>query len=215
MKRTFVVFEGIDGSGTSTQALLLQSTLTKAGLRVFLTSEPTTGPVGQLIRQIIGKRVFVSDRAHIVDAMLAYLFVADRFDHLHNDVDGIFKKLENGYVVISTRYYLSSYAYNPHSAHDFELVKGINQQFPMADITFYLDCPVEEAMQRIATSGRSPDRNENKDNLIRVQQNYERALREYKGPLFRINALLSAQEQHQQIAEVVLKFLEGGKQQCR
>lgn len=212
VKGLFVVFEGIDGSGTSTQASLLHSSLTRSGIRTTLTSEPTNGPIGHLIRQIIGKRLYVSKDQETVDVELAYLFAADRFDHLHNEVDGILGKLADGYVVISTRYYLSSYAYNAHTEKEFELVRVLNQDFPMADITFYLDCPLNEAIRRIVSSGRSPDRNENEHTLARVQKNYERALAEYKGRVFRVNALLPKERQHQNILVTVLENLEGGEE---
>jgi dTMP kinase len=211
----FVVFEGIDGSGTTTQASLLHSSLINNGIRASLTSEPTNGPIGNLIRQIIGKRLHVSANQTTVDLELAYLFAADRFDHIYNDVDGILKRLSGGYVVISTRYYLSSYAYNAPTDEDFELIRRLNQGFPKADLTFYLECPINEALRRIAIAGRPPDQNENEYTLVRVQQNYERALAECNERLFRFNALSSKEQLHQDILSIVWQRFRGGEDAIR
>lgn len=207
----FVVFEGIDGSGTSTQAALLHASLVRSGHKASITSEPTSGPIGHLIREIITKRVHVSNDQEVVDRELAYLFAADRFDHLHNDVDGIIARLARGYVSVSTRYYLSSFAYNAHKQEDFDLVKMLNKNFPMPDLTFYLDCPLNEAMRRITADGRGPDRNENLNNLSRVKQNYERALAQYAGQCLVLDATQGTSMLHEQIVQIVMEKLGANK----
>lgn len=199
----FIVFEGIDGSGTSTQAALLHSALISRHERATLTSEPTSGPIGHLIRQINTRRTHVSDQQSVVDTALAYLFAADRFDHLHNDVDGILGRLRDGYTVISTRYYLSSFAYNAHSEADFALVSTLNARFPQPDLTFYLDCPLEESLRRIQRQGRGPDRQETAENLKRVSSNYERALAAYNGRLVRCDATLPPARVHELVMHAV------------
>ena len=108
-KNLFIAFEGIDGSGKSTQVKLLTDSLKKAGHKVYSTFEPTDSPIGSVIRNIFKHRIEADHR------VIAGLFVADRLDHLLNKTDGILKKLEEGYTVITDRYYFSSYAY--HGTH--------------------------------------------------------------------------------------------------
>ena len=198
MKRKFIVFEGIDGSGTSTLAVMLQDLFIRHNLKSVLTSEPTIGPIGSMIRQILFERVFVSKEQKKREQVLAHLFAADRTDHLYNDKDGIIQHLENGAHVICTRYTLSSYAYHSFS-DDFQKTHDLNKNFPEPDILFYLDCPVECAMERISKT-RIADINENRENLERVKENYEAAIKKYDIKCIRLNA---ANTPEQVFSEVV------------
>ncbi len=105
-KAPFIVFEGIDGSGKSTQISYLKERIEQSGTRCYVTREPSDGPIGCLIRQYLAGRMQADESA------LAALFVADRLDHLTNPIDGLAAKTEAGIAVISDRYYLSNYAYN-------------------------------------------------------------------------------------------------------
>src|SRR5436305_1829730 len=105
----FIALEGIDGSGKSTQLKRLSEKLTSTGHKVYATFEPTDGPIGSVIRNIFRGRMNADHKT------IAGLFVADRLDHLLNEVNGIIKKLHEGYTVITDRYYFSSYAY--HGTH--------------------------------------------------------------------------------------------------
>ena len=105
-KGNFIAFEGIDGSGKSTQIGLLAERLKKEGIRCYTTMEPTNGPIGSLIRQVMTGRIRMDNKA------IAGLFAADRLDHLLNEVDGIAAKMEGGMTVLADRYYFSSYAYH-------------------------------------------------------------------------------------------------------
>ena len=101
----FVVYEGIDGSGTTTQAARLASYLRGRGVPVCETSEPTRGPFGAVIRQALEGRLEVDERA------LAVAFAADRYDHLFSTDRGIVDRLKAGTWVICDRYVLSSLVY--------------------------------------------------------------------------------------------------------
>ena len=103
-KGKFIALEGIDGSGKSTQIQYLAERLKEREIRCYTTFEPTYSPIGAVIHQILSGRVKTDNRA------LAALFVADRMDHLLNEVNGIAPMLEEGITVISDRYYFSSYA---------------------------------------------------------------------------------------------------------
>ena len=110
-KNLFLAFEGIDGSGKSTQSKLLAEKLKEKGLNVYHTTEPTDSPIGAMIRKIFRHEMEADHRT------IAGLYVADRLDHLTNSKNGLIKKLEEGYIVISDRYYFSSYAYQLPQLH--------------------------------------------------------------------------------------------------
>ena len=149
-KGSFIVFEGIDGSGSSTQARILYEKILSSNMqKVSLTSEPTNGPIGQTIRSIMQGRIVTCITDEMDDRLLAYLFAADRHDHLYNSVNGIVEKLERNFTVISTRYYLSSLAYHVGNSIDYSFVYDLNKNFPLPDITFYIDCPVDVSIERL------------------------------------------------------------------
>lgn len=168
----FIAFEGIDGSGKSTQAKLLAEHLAAAGYKVYLTFEPTDSEMGKLIRKIF------SGERPADEHVIAALFAADRLDHILNTTNGIKKKLEEGYIVICDRYYLSSYAY--HSVHvDMDWVIQLNSvsaQQLKPDFCFFIDVDVETSMQRIADSRTSTELYETSDNLRKVRENYFKAM---------------------------------------
>lgn len=101
----FLAFEGIDGSGKSTQAQRLLARLQARGVRCRGTQEPSDGPVGAMLRQILTGRMAADGR------VIAGLFTADRLDHLVNPRDGILEQVRSGVTVVTDRYYFSSYAY--------------------------------------------------------------------------------------------------------
>jgi dTMP kinase len=149
-KNLFIAFEGIDGSGKSTQLKLLAERLKAEGHKVYTTFEPTDSPIGKMIRDIFSHKMEADHR------VIAGLFVADRLHHLLNKTDGILKKLEEGYTVITDRYYFSSYAY--HGTHmDMDWVIDANSQSAnllRPDLNIYIDISPEISMSRI-TKGRS------------------------------------------------------------
>ncbi|WP_078146184.1 dTMP kinase [Exiguobacterium sp. HVEsp1] len=204
MDSLFIVFEGIDGSGTSTQARLLKDYFINKSMKAIVTSEPSEGPVGNLIRQAMKQRTFFTNDKQHFDQQMAYLFSADRHDHLYNDVDGVFKKMEDGFQVISTRYFFSSYAYHSDTPEDLELVKTLNAKFPNPDIVIYIDNPVDISLKRI--SQRSvQDIYENEEKLKKVKARYEQIFSEYQGTMLKVSGNLGLAETHKEIVD----FLEG------
>jgi dTMP kinase len=149
VKKLFIVFEGIDGSGKTTQAELLKNSLLLAGNQAVLSPEPSNGVIGNLIRQALKQKIIFSQDRDLFDRQLAYLFAADRHDHLYNDVDGVFKLIKDNYHVISTRYYFSSLAYNCDTTEQFDFIRKLNDRFPNPDLTIYLDIPIEESLARL------------------------------------------------------------------
>lgn len=194
----FIVFEGLDGSGTSTQASMLEKALQAAGQKVMLTCEPSSGPVGNLIRQAFKGRVnFQADKEKF-DRQMAYLFAADRYDHLYNDVDGVIPMLARGMTVISTRYYFSSFAYHCSKDEHWGLVRRLNQDFPAPDLLVYLRNPVNESVKRLSNRP-TLDRYETADKLTIVSQNYERIYAEFTGRKIALNATQNENKIHASI----------------
>lgn len=204
MKPMFIVFEGIDGSGTSTQAQLLAKYLEGVGHPAMVTTEPSTGPVGNLIRQGMKRRVLFTDDKEKFDHQMAYLFAADRHDHLHNDVDGVFKLISEGFSVISTRYYFSSFAYHCENREDFEFVKSLNNKFPEPDIVIYLDNPIQVSIKRMENRSHQ-DVYENEDKLTNVKNNYYKIFNEYGGRFLQVRADLPEGEVHNSIIQYLME----------
>lgn len=169
----------------------------------MLTCEPSTGPVGNLIRTAFKGRVQFQANAQEFDKQMAYLFAADRFDHLYNDVDGVVKAIEKGISVISTRYYFSSYAYHCTQESDWDLVRRLNQDFPLPDLLVYLRNPVTESLRRLEQR-TTLDSYEKADKLAVVAKNYERILAEYTGR----KLILDATQPPVKIHEAIYRELE-------
>ncbi len=167
----FIVFEGIDGSGKSTQVERLAKRLKPGRRRVHTTFEPTEGPIGSLIRQML-KGTLASDQRTI-----ATLFAADRTDHLVNSKNGIAAKVQNGAVVLCDRYYFSSYAY--HAPHvDMEWViqtNAVNAGILRPDLTIFIDVDPEKCFNRIAASRKQFELYENVEMLKKVREFYFKA----------------------------------------
>lgn len=175
-KNLFLAFEGIDGSGKSTQVKLLADKLSAAGHNVYTTCEPTDGPIGKMIRDIFNHRMEADQRT------IAALFVADRLEHLLNKRDGIMKKMEEGFTVITDRYYFSSYAY--HSVHvDMDWVIESNKQSAQLlrpDLNIYIDIAPEVSMERIKKGRDSVEMYETLENQKKVYAKYAEAFEREK-----------------------------------
>jgi dTMP kinase len=170
----FFVFEGLDGSGQTTQAKLLVQWLRKLAIRADYTKEPTTGPVGEVLRSVLGRRLVLPAADAVPDDVtMALLFAADRAHHLQSQ---IVPKLRQGVHVVSDRYVLSSLAYQSGTV-GYDWVRSINRHIERPDVTFYLEVQPATAMQRIAARGASRDLYEDRDRLERVARAYAEAIR--------------------------------------
>lgn len=204
-KKSFIVFEGIDCSGKSTQASLLRDYLISRGSKAVISPEPSSGPIGNLIRETLKQRIiFTSDRQKF-DEQMAYLFAADRHDHLYNDRDGVFKLIDDGFNVITTRYHFSSLAYNSHTPEQFNLTKKLNENFPNPNLVIYLDLPVELSLARLEERSLK-EVYENKDKLIAVSKNYQNIFNHYDGLLLKVNGGEDTYEIHKKIVNFILNL---------
>lgn len=175
----FIVVEGIDGSGSTTHTKLLGKALRQRGLSVVETCEPSPGPIGALIRQVLQRRLFVADatgpRAFAWSTM-ALLFAADRMDHLDST---IVPALREGKVVLSDRYDLSSLAYQSVTAPNGDKVvpwiRELNAAALRPDLTIVIDVPVEVAEERRRSRGGVEEMFESRDLQTRLCSVYREA----------------------------------------
>ena len=138
----FIVFEGLDGSGKSTQAAILADRLYHDGHAVWLTAEPTEQEIGRHIRAIL------QGEYRVPPETLAVLYAGDRFEHLYRPQSGIMAHCgEIGEWVVCCRYIFSSLAYQGLTC-DETLVANLNRDFPLPAHLIYLDLSPEESRQR-------------------------------------------------------------------
>ena len=161
----FIVFEGLDGAGTSTQIELLAGHLRNRGIDAAVTREPTDGVVGRLIRRVLRKEV------ELPPAALALLFAADRVDHLEGP-NGVRVALDGGQWILSDRYVLSSVAYQAADGLDAAWVAEVNRAAIAPDLTIFIAATPETCMQRIAARGGRPERFETLERLHEVDRQF-------------------------------------------
>ena len=152
MTPKFIVFEGIDGAGKTTQIKLLRDALASRGIECYVTAEPTDMPSGKKIREAL------SGRVQVTCAQMADMFAADRVIHNKDSEQGIDVTLESGRTVISDRYYYSSLAYQGAEL-GFETVARLNLENPdirMPDICIFLDLSPEKSLERIGKRADTP-----------------------------------------------------------
>jgi len=164
----FIVLEGIDGSGTTTQLGLLERHLQGRGRRVHPTREPSTGPVGRLLREILLGGHRLPDGAPADGLAMALLFAADRRDHLSREIE---PALAAGIDVVSDRYLLSSLAYQAQEA-ERDWVATLARDLRAPDLTLLLDLPVAAAAARRRAAGRADERYDADDVQARVAARY-------------------------------------------
>jgi len=173
----FIVFEGIDGSGKSTQIKQISKRLKTFDYTVYSTFEPTDGPIGSLIRQMLSGKLATDQRT------IASLFAADRTDHLVNIENGIRHKVDQGAVVLCDRYYFSSYAYHAQYV-DMEWVihaNSLNAEILRPDLTIFIDVDPKICFERIKNSRSSFEMYEKIDIMKKVRANYFKAFDALKG----------------------------------
>lgn len=170
----FVVIEGLDGAGSTTQARLLKEWFESEGMPTLLTSEPSDGPIGELIRRTL--RGELGGLLSKDEATLALAFAADRLDHLNKEV---LPALAKGRIVVCDRYYLSSYAYQSTGA-DLQWLKAINAKALRPDITIFMDVPPAVCLERIKKQGRHLELYEELPKLEEVKTRYLKTIQDLR-----------------------------------
>jgi len=157
----FIVLEGIDGTGKSTQARRLGEWFKEQGREVVLSREPTDGPWGRKLREsAAGGRLSPEDE-------LRY-FLNDRRQHVEEVIS---PALASGKVVILDRYYFSTMAYQGARGFDPREIRRLNEEFaPVPDLLIILDLPVEDAHRRIGGRGDTANEFEKRESLERCRE---------------------------------------------
>ncbi len=184
----FVVLEGVDGSGTTTQLEAVRSALSARGLEVVATREPTTGPVGRFLRTALEKKLLDAEGAPLaLDwAAMALLFAADRVDHVEREIR---PALARGAWVLSDRYDLSSVVYqsltSPEGDGAIEWLRRINERAVRPDLTIVLDVDSEVAAERRRQRGGAEELYERAELQRRLGEGYREATTHFPGEAIR------------------------------
>lgn len=168
--KNFFVFEGIDGSGTSTQIKLLAEN-DKSG-KIVTTAEPTANETGKFLRKMLAGDFSVDPKT------AAYLFAADRCEHIYGK-NGVLEQTKAGKIVVSDRYIFSSLAYQSVSCGD-ELPRLVNSPFPLPEILFYFYIDPEISLKRVEARGEAKEIYEKIDYQKKTAELYEKVICEYE-----------------------------------
>lgn len=174
-KGKFIVFEGTDGSGKSTQMKMLAHYLGEHDVPCVCTHEPTESPFGALVHACMSGRVETGEYT------IAAMFAADRLDHIQNPVDGMLAKIEAGITVLCDRYYFSSFAYNGGLV-PLAWVEELNRpamELLRPDLVLYIDLPPEQGMARVARRGER-ERYETLERQICTRNKFFEVFERYK-----------------------------------
>lgn len=178
----FIVFEGLDGCGKTFHCRNLTEYLNLSQIETVQTCEPTTDPMGKLLRTYLKGELQTSEEG------VAGLFLADRIDHITKE-GGLLDLLNSGVNVVCDRYYLSSIAYNAQDRSP-EWVYDLNKpamDLLMPDLVIFLDIPAFKE-DRLIGRNNTKEIYENKEYQAKVKERYESAIKLHKGALVRISS---------------------------
>lgn len=189
----FIVFEGIDGAGTSTQLEIISK---KMGEQIWTTAEPTSSPIGKLIRD------FLKGNFSLTENTVTRLFAADREEHIYGE-NGIISHLKQGKKVFCDRYFFSTFAYQTSP-----IMKEQNKAFPFPQHLFFFDIKPEISLTRIQTR-KEREIYEKQEILAKTYQRYLEAIEAGKREepdmkVHIINAEKSIEEIHREIMNILL-----------
>ena len=167
--KNFIVFEGIDGAGTSTQ---IKKLVESDPQKYIATAEPTSGPTGKFLRQMLAGDFKVDERTN------AYLFAADRCQHIFGQ-GGVKELCDSGKIVVSDRYFFSSLAYQSVSC-GLELPMLLNSPFPLPEYLFFFDINPEVSLARVNARNESKEIYENIEAQKKIAALYEKVISMYE-----------------------------------
>ena len=168
--KKFIVIEGLDGSGQTTQVELIKEYLEKKGFGAIATKEPTPEvPIGTLIREILTKKYAVDP------CTLQLLICTDRSEHVKKVIN---PSLEQGKWVISDRYFYSTMAYGSMDC-DMDWLISINEKFPKPDLVVFIDTSPVTCLERIDENRPGREFFEEEDKLIKIRENYNKVFKKF------------------------------------
>ena len=167
--KNFVVFEGIDGAGTSTQ---IKKLVEKAPEKYIATAEPTALPTGKFLRRMLSGEFKVDEKTN------AYLFAADRCEHIFGK-GGVKELCESGKTVVSDRYFFSSLAYQSVSC-GLDLPMLLNSPFPLPEYLFFFEINPEISLARVNKRNGQKEIYENLDAQKKIAALYEQIITMYE-----------------------------------
>ena len=193
-KGIFLVIEGLDGSGKTTQATILARRLSQSH-NAMLTAEPSRGKIGTFIRN----RILYGEKRPPTDVE-ALLFAADRIEHVENEIK---PALAQGQLVISDRYVYSSLAYQGAAGLSLEWIEKVNEHALKPDLAVFIDVDPKTVMRRL-----KPRKSvmENLETQQKVRDVYLKFVA--KGKLVRLDGNRAKNEVADALSKIVLKFLE-------
>jgi dTMP kinase len=192
----FIVLEGLDGSGISTQSTLLESYLRKQGYKTLLTKEPTTGLIGGMIREALKEDWSTSFKS------LQLLFCADRARHLEDEIEPAMAK---GRVVVCDRYFFSTLAYGFAAGVDSHWLFNINRIFRLPDLTIFLDISPDISFSRIENGREKRELFEKREALGKVRKAYLNLAKRFKFKI--VNGEQETDEISKEVQGIVERFL--------
>ncbi len=167
IQKNFWVLEGLDGAGTTTQLKNLEKYLSSKGQKIHCTAEPTIYETGKFIRKVL------SGEIKVPQSTIAYLFAADRDNHLNNPSYGILSHINKDEIVVTDRYFFSSLAYQS-IGFDYDKILSLNSAFPYPEFVIFIDTPLKSCLERIDLRGKEKEIYEKLDYQRQVLENYER-----------------------------------------
>ena len=167
--KNFIVFEGIDGRGTSTQIKKIVESNPK---KFYATAEPTQNETGKFLRRMLCGEVKVDEKT------ASYLFAADRCEHIFGK-NGIEDLIKQGKTVVSDRYFFSSLAYQSVSCGK-ELPRLLNSPFPLPEYLFYFKIDPEISLKRVDTRNGKKEIYEKIDIQKKIAKLYDEVIEEYQ-----------------------------------
>lgn len=196
--KNFIVLEGIDGAGTSTQIKRLVQTNPD---KYIATAEPTSGPTGKFLRQMLAGDFKVDERTN------AYLFAADRCEHIFGK-GGVKELCESGKTVVSDRYFFSSLAYQSVSC-GLDLPQLLNSPFPLPEYLFFFDINPEISLARVNARNESKEIYENIEAQKKIAALYEKVISMYEqNPALREEMKIIRIDASKSIEDISHKILE-------
>lgn len=209
-KGKFIVIEGIDGSGKSSQVKKIAELLKEKVEKLHVTKECSDGPIGQLLR-----KEYLSGNQKCDERVINHLMAADRLDHITNKETGMLKYINEGYTVLCDRYALSSFAYdtymlfgtNEYEDALYEIItrNRVNLELLTPDITIVIDIPVETALERMNSNRENLTVYESKEKLEKIRDSYLYSIELLKEEFDNHIVLVSGIGTEEEVCERIMK----------